>query len=136
MDIIEEILRTYHTVAIVGLSADESRPSNRVAKHMKVHGYNVIPVNPSETEIIGLKSYPNLAAIPEPVDIVDIFRRSVDVPPIVDQAIHIGAKVVWMQDGVENEEAAEKARKAGIKVVMDDCIMREHRKYIGELVGG
>lgn len=136
MEVIQEILKTYHTVAIVGLSGNEARASNRVAKHLKFHGYKVIPVNPSETEILGLKSYPDLVSIPEPVEVVDIFRPSDSVPPIVEQAIKIGAKAVWMQDGIVNEDAAEKARRAGLKVVMDTCMMREHRLFIGELVGG
>ncbi len=125
---VEDILTGLRRVAVVGLSPKTDRPSYGVASYLKDHDFEVIPVNPSATEILGLKSYPDLRSIPGPVDLVNIFRRSEDVGPIVEDAITIGTKVVWMQDGVVNEEAATKARKAGLKVVMDECIMREHHR--------
>lgn len=103
-----------------------------MASYLKEHGYKIIPVNPKATEILGEPSYPDLTSIPEPVDVVDIFRRSEEVPDIVDQAIKIGAKVVWMQEGVINEQAAAKAREAGVQVIMDLCIKKEHRRMRGE----
>lgn len=124
---IAEILNKYHKVAMVGLSNNPDKPSYGVAEYLKANGYKVIPVNPAVAEVQGEKSYPNLAAIPEAVEIVDIFRRSEDIPPIVDAAIQIKAKVVWMQLGIENEPAASKARQAGLKVVMNRCMKREHR---------
>ncbi len=130
---IEEILRQNHTVAIVGLSDKPDRPSHMVAKHLKERGYRIIPVNPQTKEMLGEVSYPDLLSIPHPVDVVDIFRRSEDVPPIVDQAIKIGAKVVWMQEGIINEEAAKKAREAGLEVVMDKCMKKEHEKMSREI---
>lgn len=123
-----EILTTYRTVAIVGLSSDPLKPSCKVAVYLADHGYNVIPVNPKATEILGKKSYPSLSAVPEKVEIVDIFRRPEDVMPIVEEAIKVGAKVVWMQEGIVNEAAAQKAREAGLQVVMDKCIRRELMK--------
>jgi predicted CoA-binding protein len=103
------------------------RPSHGVSEYMKRQGYRIIPVNPGHAEILGEKAYRALEDIPEPVEIVNIFRRSDQVGPAVDSAIKIGAKVVWMQEGIENEEAAEKARAAGLEVVMDRCILKEHR---------
>lgn len=123
-----EILTTYRTVAIVGLSSDPLKPSCKVAVYLVDHGYNVIPVNPKATEILGKKSYPSLSVVPEKVEIVDIFRRPEDVMPIVEEAIKVGAKVVWMQEGIVNEAAAQKAREAGLQVVMDKCIRRELMK--------
>lgn len=128
MELTEEILKSCRTVAIVGLSTKEDRPSNRVAQYLQSKGYRIIPVNPGETEVLGEKSYPDLASIPEPVEVVDIFRKADDVPPVVDQAIKVGARAVWMQLGIVNEEAAEKARKAGLKVVMDRCMKIEHER--------
>ncbi len=122
---IESILN-YKTIAVVGISDDPERPSHFVASFLDAHGYNVIPVNPMLTEWEGRKCYPHLLSIPLKVDVVDIFRRSEAVPPIVDEAIAIKAKVVWMQEGIVNEEAAAKARKAGIEVVMDRCIKKEY----------
>lgn len=122
-----EILRKYRTIAVVGLSNNPARPSHGVSSYMKSQGYKIIPVNPGHAEILGEKSYARLEDIPEPVEIVDIFRRSELVPPIVDSAIAIGAKVVWMQQGIQHEEAAAKARAAGLKVVMNTCILKEHR---------
>lgn len=125
---IEDILKQIRTVAVVGLSDNPERPSHTVAKYLKEQGYHIIPVNPQIKEVLGEISYPDLLSIPEPVDVVDIFRRPEDVPPIVDQAIKIGAKVVWMQEGIINEEAATRARKNGLTVVMDRCMLKEHRK--------
>jgi predicted CoA-binding protein len=123
-----KILNEYHTVAMVGLSPDPNRPSHRVAQYLIDHGYNVIPVNPDAQEILGTKSYPDITSIPEPIEIVDIFRRSEEVIPIVDEAINVGAKVVWMQEGVINEQAASKAQDAGLMVVMDRCMLKEHKR--------
>jgi predicted CoA-binding protein len=123
-----EILRKYRTIAVVGLSPNRLRPSHGVSQYMKSQGYRIIPVNPGHEEILGEKAFRRLEDIPEPVEIVNIFRRSDQVGPVVDSAIAIGAKVVWMQEGIENEEAAQKARAAGLDVVMDRCILKEHRK--------
>ena len=127
----ETILRDSHTVALVGASPDVERPSYRVFSYLKGQGYRVIPVNPRFPQILGETCYPDLAAIPEKVDVVDIFRRAEDVPPVVEQAIGIGAKVVWMQQGVINEAAAGRAREAGLQVVMDKCMRKEHLKMRG-----
>ncbi len=119
------------TIAVVGLSSDPFRPSFGVAEYMKQQGYRIIPVNPKEPEVLGEKAYARLEDIPEPVDIVDVFRRSEFVPEVVDSAIAIGAKAVWMQEGVVHEEAAAKARAAGLQVVMDRCILKDHRQWLG-----
>lgn len=124
----EEILSKYHNIAIVGLSTDRFKPSCKVALYLTEHGYNIIPVNPKAPEILGKTSYPNLTAVPEKVEIVDIFRRPADVMFTVEEAVKIGAKVVWMQEGIVNEAAAQKARDAGLTVIMDKCIRREHMK--------
>ena len=126
--IIDDILRDLHVVAVVGLSANQDRPSYGVATYLKKHGYEVIPVNPNEDTILGERCYASLTLIDEQVDIVDIFRRSEEADTIVDEAIKIGAKVVWMQEGVVNEQAAKRARGAGLEVIMDMCMMKEHRK--------
>ncbi|MCX8125681.1 MAG: CoA-binding protein [Dehalococcoidia bacterium] len=123
-----EILRKYKTVAVVGLSDDPERPSYRVAAYLKDNGYRIIPVNPKVKWVLGELSYPDLLSIPVPFEIVDIFRRPEDVGPIVEQAIAKGARVIWMQEGITNEEAASRARQAGLQVVMDRCMMKEHRK--------
>jgi uncharacterized protein len=123
---IENILRKSHTIAVVGLSDKPERASFDVAKYLQSHGYRIIPVNPTISEVLGEKAYPNLSAVPEKIDVVDIFRKSEDVGPIVDEAIKIGAKVVWMQLGISNEEAARKAIQAGLEVVMDRCMKHEH----------
>jgi len=128
----ERILKSSRVVAIVGLSSDSSKPSNIVACYLKGRGYRIVPVNPREEQILGEKSYPSLAAIPDPVDVVDIFRRPDEVTGIVEEAINIGAKVVWMQEGVVNEAAAARARGAGIEVVMDKCMRKEHQRMLGE----
>lgn len=124
----EQILDTYRVVAVVGLSPDAERPSFRVASYLKEQGYRIIPVNPQFSQILGEDCYPELTAIGEPVDVVDIFRRSEETPAIVDQAIAVGARAVWMQEGVVNETAAAKAREAGLLVVMDRCMRKEHLK--------
>lgn len=124
----KEILNTSRVVAVVGLSPNPDRPSYRVASYLKEQGYKIIPVNPTTGEILGEVSYPDLSSIPETVDVVDIFRRSEEVPAIVEDAIKIGAKVVWMQEGIINEEAATRAREAGLLVVMDRCMLKEHQK--------
>ena len=124
---IPEILAAYHTIAVVGLSSRRFRASYGVADYMQRAGYRIIPVNPQEQNVLGEKCYPDLASVPVPVEIVDIFRRSEFVPEIVDQAIAIGAKAIWMQEGVVHEEAAAKARAAGLDVVMDRCILKDHR---------
>ncbi|MDM8000081.1 MAG: CoA-binding protein [Dehalococcoidia bacterium] len=131
MSLEEEILRETRTVAVVGASPDAGRPSHRVFSYLREQGYRVIPVNPLFSQIDGEASYPDLAAIPERVDVVDVFRRSDDVLPVVEQAIGIGAKVVWMQEGVINESAASRAREAGLQVVMDKCMRKEHLKMKG-----
>ena len=127
-DPIQELLKSSRTIAVVGLSSRKFRPSFGVAQYMQSAGYRIIPVNPRETQVLGEKSYATLEEIPEKVDIVDIFRRSEFVPEIVESAIRIGAKAVWMQEGVIHDEAAEKARRAGLFVVMDLCILKEHAK--------
>jgi predicted CoA-binding protein len=126
---ISEILSNARTIAIVGLSPKENRDSNSVAKYLVKVGYEVIPVNPVHDEIIGLRSYPSISEIPGQVDIVDIFRRLDAVPGIVDEAIRINAKVVWMQENIVHNESARTAESAGLKVVMNKCIMKEHRKW-------
>jgi predicted CoA-binding protein len=125
---IESIL-DYKTIAVVGISDDPMRPSHFVSSFLDSHGYNIIPVNPKLIEWEGKKCYPDLLLIPVKVDVVDIFRRSEAVPPIVDEAIEIKAKVVWMQEGIINENAAAKARKEGIEVVMDKCMKKEYIKF-------
>jgi predicted CoA-binding protein len=132
----EKILEAYRTVAVVGLSPDVERPSFRVASYLQEHGYRIIPVNPNFSEILGETSYPDLASIGEPVDVIDIFRRSEETPAIVEQAIAKGAKAVWMQEGVVNRTAASRARKAGLMVVMDRCMRKEHLKMQGEKEAG
>ena len=127
-DAITEILQSCRTIAIVGLSSKRHRPSYGVAEYLKSVGYRIVPVNPNETEVLGERSYARLENIPEKVDLVDIFRRSEFVPEIVESAIRIGAKAVWMQEGVIHPEAAERARQAGLAVVMDACILKEHAK--------
>lgn len=122
------ILNEYHAVAIVGASPNPERPSYRVASYLIEQGYHVIPVNPKAQQILGKTSYPDLTSIPEPVEVVDIFRRSEEVMPIVEEAIKIGAKAVWMQEGVISEEAASRARAAGLLVVMDKCMFKEHSR--------
>lgn len=126
-----EILREYRTVAVVGVSSRQDRPSYRVARYLKEHGYRIIPVNPRETEVLGERCNPDLCSVPEPVEVVDVFRRPGKVPRVVAEAIHIGAKAMWMQEGIVHEAAARRARKAGMEVVMDRCMMVEHRRLTG-----
>ena len=127
-DPIAEILNKCKTIAVVGLSSNPNRPSHEVTEYMQRAGYLIIPVNPNETEVLGEKSYMQLEDVPGKVDVVNIFRRPKEVPPVVESAIRVGARVVWMQLGIESEEAAEKARAAGLAVVEDACILIEHRK--------
>jgi predicted CoA-binding protein len=127
----ENLLKSAKTIAVVGLSGSRSRPSYGVSEYMQAMGYRIVPVNPNESEVLGEKAYATLDEVPVPVDIVNIFRQSQYVPDVVDAAIRIGAKGVWMQEDVIHEEAAKKAREAGIEVVMDRCILKEHRKMLG-----
>ena len=126
LSIIQQILTSSQTIAVVGLSPKESRPSNMVARYLLEAGYRVIPVNPGQDEILGQTCYPDLVSIPDLVDLVDIFRRSEDVVPVVEEAVKIKAKAVWMQQGIINETAAQLARDAGLAVVMDRCIKVDH----------
>ncbi|MBI2935344.1 MAG: CoA-binding protein [Chloroflexi bacterium] len=130
MRTIEQVLRASKTVAVVGLSPNPERESHRVAAYLQSQGYRIIPVNPNAQEVLGERCYATLSAVPEGIDVVDIFRRSEDVPPIVDEAIGVGAKVVWMQLGIVNEEAAAKARQHGLDVFMDRCMLTEHQARI------
>lgn len=127
-DPVAEILKKCKTIAVVGLSSNPMRPSHEVSEYMQRAGYRIIPVNPNEMEVLGEKSYARLEDVPERIDVVNIFRRPEEVAPVVESAIRIGAPVVWMQLGIENVEAAEKARAAGLAVVEDACILVEHRK--------
>ena len=120
MDLVEEQLRNSKVIAVVGLSDNPDRPSYGVSRYMQEQGYRIIPVNPMIEEALGEKSYPDLKSVPEPIDMVDIFRRSELVPPVVDEAIEVGAKYIWMQDGVEHADAAAKAEAAGIPVIQND----------------
>jgi uncharacterized protein len=134
-DAIADLLRSSKTIAVVGLSSKRFRPSFGVTQYMQSAGYRIIPVNPNEAEVLGEKSYASLEAIPPEIkiDIVDIFRRSEEVPPIVESAIKTGARAIWMQKGVINEAAAARAREAGLEVVMDLCILKEHRRRLSGL---
>jgi len=125
---IAEILKDYRVVAVVGLSAEPERPSYRVAQYLKEHGYRIIPVNPGCEEILGEKCYPSLEDIPFPVEVVDIFRKVEAIPAIVEEAIRLKAKAVWMQLGLVEPASAQKARNAGLKVVMDHCLKVEHAR--------
>ena len=135
MDLIDEILTMSKTIAVVGLSDNPNRDSHRVSSYLKRVGYRIIPVNPAMDEVLGERCYPDLSSVPESVDMVDIFRRSDKVSPVVDEAILKRVKFIWMQDGVVDESAAERARAAGIAVVMDNCPMREHRRRYGNTRG-
>ena len=127
---IKDLLQKAHTIAVVGLSSSRFRASYGVSQYMQSAGYRIIPVNPNEQEVLGEKSYTRLEDVPEKIDVVDVFRRSEFVPEIVDAAIRVGARAIWMQDGVVDEAAAQRARDAGLFVVMDDCILREHRRLM------
>jgi len=124
----DDILNSSRTIAVVGLSPEPDRPSYQVARYLKEQGYRIVPVNPGAKEILGELCYPTLSSIPEVVDAVDIFRRSEEVPAVVEEAIRIGAKAVWMQEGVIDEAAAARAREAGLLVVMDRCMLKQHRR--------
>lgn len=127
---VREILYQYHRVAIVGLSNNEEKPSHQVARYLKEHSFKIYPVNPGYKEILGETCYPSLLEIPHPIDVVDIFRKPSVIPEIVAQAIQCKAAVVWMQSGIVNNEAAQMARDAGLRVVMDRCMMAEHKRLI------
>mgnify|MGYP003497467911 FL=1 len=130
---LRRILASNKVIAVVGLSADWFRPSYFAAKYLQEHGYTIIPVNPRYPEILGEKCYPSLRDIPVKVDIVDCFRKTADIPPICEEAIAIGAKVLWQQLGVRNEEAARRAEAAGLEAVMDRCVKIEHGRLFGGL---
>ena len=127
MDPISKLLQETETIAVVGLSNDPARPSHDVAQYLQRHGYRIIPVNPNETSVLGERAYPDLLSVPERVDMVDIFRRPEFVPDIVQQAIAIGAKSVWMQPGTENYDAAETAEQAGLKTIVGMCLRVQHK---------
>lgn len=127
----KDILTSARTIASVGLSANQEKESYWIVSYLKEQGYQIIPVNPTASEILGEKAYPDLESVPEPIDVVQVFRRAEDVPTVVDAAIKVGAKVVWMQEGIVNEEAAQKAREAGLQVVMNACMRMTHRRLIG-----
>jgi predicted CoA-binding protein len=127
---IERIIKDYKTIAVVGLSSDPLRPSNGVARYMKQKGYRVVPVNPNEQEVIGEKTYAKLSDVPFEIELVDIFRRSDEAGKVVDEAIEIGAKAVWLQEGVIDKAAAARAEKAGLIVVMDRCWLKEHYRMV------
>ena len=127
---IKAILEKYKTVAVVGLSPKQERDSHKVAKYLKENHYRIVPVNPGQREILGEKCYPNLKAIPFQIDVVDIFRKPDAIPPVVDDAIEIAAKVIWMQLGLAHNQAADKAREAGLEVVMSKCIKIEHMNML------
>jgi predicted CoA-binding protein len=130
-DPMADLLKRAKTIAVVGLSSNPLRPSHGVSAYMQSHGYRIIPVNPNLEECLGEKAYPSLPKVPDKIDIVNIFRRSEFVEEIVEQAIQLKVPAVWMQEEVIHEKAAEKARRAGIFVVMDRCILQEHRARIG-----
>ncbi|MGB6546380.1 MAG: CoA-binding protein [Candidatus Acidiferrales bacterium] len=125
-DPIRDLLGTSKFIAVVGLSSSRSRPSYGVARYLQSAGYRIIPVNPNETEVLGMRAYARLEDVPDKIDIVDIFRRPEAVPEIVESAIRIGARSIWMQEGVIHEAAAERARRAGLVAVMDRCILKDH----------
>jgi predicted CoA-binding protein len=128
---IEKLLAETKTIAVVGFSSRKSRAGFYVPDYLQQQGYRIIPVNPYLTEGLGQKAYPDLASVPEPVDLVLLFQRSENVPPFVDEAIEIGARAVWMQLGIANETAAAKARAAGLDVVQNACMLVEHRRWAG-----
>ena len=127
-DPVTEILKNSETIAVVGMSSKRHRPSYGVAQYLQSAGYRIIPVNPNEQEVLGEKAVACLEDIRQPVDVVDVFRRPEHVPEIVESAIRIGAKAVWMQEGVVHEQAAERARQAGLLVIMDSCLLKEHAR--------
>jgi uncharacterized protein len=127
---LRDILLSAKTIASVGLSSNQGKESYWIASYLKEQGYRVIPVNPTAPEIFGEKAYPDLQSVPEKIDVVQVFRKPEDVPLIVDDAIKVGAKVVWMQEGIVNYEAAQKAEEAGLRVVMDACMRSTHRRLM------
>src|SRR5579872_1793898 len=129
-DEMKKVLRDAHTIAVVGLSSSKFRPSYGVSQYMQSAGYRIIPVNPNEREALGEKAYARIEDVPEKIDIVDIFRRSEFVGEIVDSAIRVGARAIWMQEGVADEAAARRARDAGLFVITDSCILKEHRRLM------
>ena len=128
----KDILSSAKTIASFGLSSNPEKESYGIAQYLQSQGYRVIPVNPTAEEILGEKAYPDLESVPEKIDVVQVFRKPEDVPPVVDSAIRVGAKTVWMQEGIVNEEAAQKGREAGLQVVMDACMRVSHRRLIGD----
>jgi len=130
MDVEERILREFRRIAVVGLSADPGSPSFGVASYMRGQGYTILPVNPNLVDWLGLTAYPDLRSVPPPVEIVDIFRKSAAAGEVVDEAVRVGAKAVWMQEGVVDQQAARRAREAGLLVVMDRCILKAHRQVV------
>jgi predicted CoA-binding protein len=128
----KEILLSAKTIASVGLSSNPEKESFWIVKYLQDQGYRIIPVNPTADEILGEKAYPDLESVPEKIDVVQVFRKPEDVPPVVDSAIKVGAQAVWMQEGIVHKEAAQKAREAGLQVVMDACMRVTHRRLIGE----
>jgi predicted CoA-binding protein len=128
-----DVLRTARTVAVVGLSPNELRPSNFVGFYLQRHGYRIVPVNPRETEILGQRSYASLAEIPDHVDVVDVFRAPDAVPPIAEEAVAVGARALWLQFGVISHEGAEIATRGGLDVIMDRCMKIEHARYLGRM---
>ena len=129
-NVLREILQSANTIASVGLSSNPAKESYGIVLYLKEQGYRVIPVNPTAAEILGEKAYPDLKSVPEKIDVVQVFRRPEDVPPVVDEAIQVGAKVVWMQEGIVHEGAAKKAHAAGLQVVMDACMRATHRRLM------
>ncbi|MEK6912089.1 MAG: CoA-binding protein [Candidatus Thermoplasmatota archaeon] len=131
--VLREVLTKYRRIAVVGMSKNPEKEAHTVPKYLLQHGYDIIPVNPTATEILGLRAYPNLKSIPRDYDVVDLFRPSSDVPPFVDEAIEDGrAKVIWMQLGIQNDEAARKAEAAGLTVVQSRCLRTEHIRLVGQ----
>lgn len=129
---LKDILLSAKTIASVGLSSNPGKESFWIVKYLQDQGYRIIPVNPTADEILGEKAYPDLESITETIDVVQVFRKPEDVPPVVESAIKVSAKVVWMQEGITHEEAAQKAREAGLQVVMDACMRVTHRRLIGD----
>jgi predicted CoA-binding protein len=127
---IKDLLSNAHTIAVVGLSSSRFRASYGVSQYMQSAGYRIIPVNPNEQQVLGEKAYARLEDIPQKIDVVDVFRRSEFVPEVVDAAIRMGARAIWMQEGVADEAAAQRAREAGLFVIMDSCILKEHRRLM------
>lgn len=127
---LRRILQENRVIAVVGMSSNEQRPSHRVAQYLLAHGYTVIPVNPAEKEILGLKCYASLEEVPQKIDIVDCFRKSADIPPLAESAIAIGARVLWLQLDIVNEEAAQRATAAGLDVVQNRCIKIDHAQLL------